>query len=183
MRGTRSIRSTHRGRAYAAGALASLLLAPWPGPPGTVAAQWRPLPVGAVAPRVASPAADAMLVPVARPAGLTWTGARRRTAPNAAAVARRRHRDPFLAGVLGAVVPGLGHAYAGEPWRGVAIFLVAEGGMITALKADDHTVGGIGATIGFGAYLFSIMEAPVAATRFNERHDRPPTRPVTTGSW
>ena len=170
----RRIRSTPYGRAYAAGALVAALLVPWPGPAGDVAGQWRPSPVGAVAPRVTSPVSDAEPEWLVRPVDLAWSRARTRAVPDARAVApRRRHRDPFIAGVLSAAVPGLGHVYAGEPWRGTAIFLVAEGGMITALKSNDHTVGAIGATIGFGAYMFGIMEAPLAATRYNEHHDRP----------
>jgi hypothetical protein len=161
-------RRTHRGRAWGIGALATLLLVPWPGAPGDVAGQRRPSPAGAVAPRVD----DSNVVGRAPPLDLVPGGVGARAAP--VGRAPRRRRDPFLAGVLGAVVPGLGHAYAGEFWRGAAVFLVAEGGMITALKADDHTVGGVSATIGFGAYLFSILDAPGAASRYNQRHDRPP---------
>lgn len=164
------MRCTLRGRGWGVGALAALLLVPWPGPPGDVAGQRWPTPVGAVAPRVVDPST------AARPGSLDLVP--RDVAARAATVgrARRRHRDPFVAGVLGALLPGLGHMYAGELWRGATVFLVAEGGMITALKAENGTAGGVAGTVGFGAYLFSILDAPGAASRYNERHDRAPVQ-------
>jgi hypothetical protein len=162
-------RRTHRGRVWGTGAVVALLLAPWPGAAGDAAGQWRPSPVGAVAPRPADSSADGR----ARPLVLRPGSGSARAAPVGRAP---RRRDPFLAGVLGAVVPGLGHAYAGEYWHAAGIFLLGEGGIVTALKAEDRTVASISGTIGFGAYLFSIMDAPGAASRYNARHERPPVQ-------
>jgi hypothetical protein len=132
-------------------------LVPWPGSDGTVSGQ-RPLaPAGAVAARP-------------HPPRERYVAVRRPSLPAVSPARATRRRDGFVAGALGALVPGLGHVYAGEPWRGLAVFAVTEGGLVTALKSDDRYVRATAGSLGFGAYLYGIMDAPAAADRYNRRH-------------
>jgi hypothetical protein len=154
-------------RACIAVAVAMGVLAPWPGLTGTASGQRLPAPVGAVVPGADS--ARGIDAAAWRAPQLAIRPATAPATPPTAARAPRR-RDRFVAGALSTFIPGLGHVYAGEPWRGLAVFALAEGGLVTALKSDDRVVRLTAGGVGFGTYLYGIMDATAAADRYNRRH-------------
>jgi hypothetical protein len=83
----------------------------------------------------------------------------------------RRTRRPWLAGVLSAVVPGLGQAYAGS-WQGAAIALFLNGALIGATAELAHrrlylaaTASGVAASF---FYFGNVLNAADLARRRNE---------------
>jgi hypothetical protein len=89
------------------------------------------------------------------------------TAPFTAAAPERR--SPLVAGFLG-VLPGLGHAYAGEGRRGLAVAAVWLGSGMVMFSSAHKAVTGAGAVVNIASYVFSIADAALAAERFNARH-------------
>ena len=81
------------------------------------------------------------------------------------------HREPIVAGFLG-VVPGLGHAYAGEPKRGLVVAAVWFGAGLMAFNSSNKVVTGTGGVLLLGSQVFSVADAALAAERFNKRHER-----------
>jgi len=102
------------------------------------------------------------------------------------------YRDPTAARLFAIVLPGAGHVYAGEYWRGIAIYegTVASLGMAAlvytipdcAIFAAEpchpgprwpRTVVAL-AGVGLGLYVWvnGVIDAPRAAERANERHRR-----------
>lgn len=79
------------------------------------------------------------------------------------------HRVPLVAGFLG-VIPGLGHVYADEPLRGLAVAGVWFGSGMVMFGSRNTNVAGTFAVINIGTYVFSIADAALAAERFNTRH-------------
>jgi len=96
------------------------------------------------------------------------------TGDSAAAV--RPVKNPELAGALSVFVPGLGHIYAGETVKGcvlTGLFVTSIGLVIGADIGPTHdsiTPWGW-ASVAFlgGVYLYSLIDAPFAAIRTNER--------------
>jgi hypothetical protein len=80
-------------------------------------------------------------------------------------------RSPIVAGFLG-VLPGLGHVYAGETGRGLAVFGVWFASGLVMFSGADRAVTGVGAVVNLGTYVFSIADAALAAERFNARRAR-----------
>ena len=80
------------------------------------------------------------------------------------------HRSPVAAGMLSAVVPGLGHAYAGDPWAGAGalalngVFLWAT---VEAFRADHPALGVVLAAAESIWYGGAIFGAVAEAQRFN----------------
>lgn len=91
---------------------------------------------------------------------------------SAVSASHARHRSPAVAGVLAAVLPGAGHAYAGEWKNAFASFatnaLFAGGAVLAAQKKEWAVAGVVG-----GAELFwyggNVVGAVNAADRFNTR--------------
>lgn len=103
----------------------------------------------------------------------------------------RLHRDPRIAQVLGVVLPGAGHLYAGEysRWYFTQVMVVSSlamgemflesegciwfGGSCTRSRRRTDRILGAG-MVGYGAWLWisSARDAPRAAERANERHGR-----------
>lgn len=88
------------------------------------------------------------------------------------------YKDPGLAVLFGILLAGGGHFYAGESGKGVGILLGAIiGGAMVVSQAgcDDYyyecseAVGGIGAVVFLGSWIFSIADASPAANRANRR--------------
>jgi hypothetical protein len=94
------------------------------------------------------------------------SGAAQRATPSGATTPRR---VPIVAGFLGAL-PGLGHAYAGEPRRGLAVAGVWLAGGFMALNSSQQVVANVGGLLILGSHVFSIADAALAAERFNRRH-------------
>lgn len=82
-----------------------------------------------------------------------------------------RRRSPIVAGVLG-VLPGLGHIYAGEPGRGLAVGGIWLGTGLVMFGGGDRTVRGVAAVVNLATYVFGIADAALAAQRFNARQAR-----------
>jgi hypothetical protein len=102
------------------------------------------------------------------------------------------HRDPTTARVLGAMIPGAGHVYAGDYWRGLAYYegtvaTIGSGAMVYVLDkcafsflsdtpcksppAWRHQVAGIAImACGVGVWVYGAIDAGHAAERANERY-------------
>lgn len=104
-------------------------------------------------------------------------------------------RDPVLATALAAAVPGGGHYYAGEHTRAaVIVTAVTAGGALvwSAWRAEDRCTAPecgrsgtslrnhLGMGIVAGAYLFSLLDAPLAARRQNRARSEAGTSPVAS---
>lgn len=90
------------------------------------------------------------------------------TVSSAQAPVRSQHRELVVAGVLG-IFPGLGHVYAAEPVRGLAVFGVWFVGGFAALNSSNKAVSNVGGVLLLGSSAFSIIDAVHAAQRFNRR--------------
>jgi hypothetical protein len=91
-------------------------------------------------------------------------------------------RDPFVASAIAVVIPGGGHYYAGELRRAAAVGTVFTAGFLlvgSSWRASDdcrapdcdptgiERRGRVGMTLIAGAYLFSLVDASLAARRQN----------------
>ena len=93
----------------------------------------------------------------------------------AADSAAAKRRDPLIAGFLG-VLPGVGHVYAGETGRGLAVAGVWLGSGLVMFGGADRAVTSVAAVVNIATYVFSIADAALAAERFNARHGGGTTR-------
>ena len=102
------------------------------------------------------------------------------------------YRDRHRALILGSLVPGAGHIYAGEYWRGFGTYVGTLGIMgmgalvyilddcafafFSACKPGPQWPSRIGGAVGIGAgiwtWISSARDAPHAAERANARHRR-----------
>lgn len=100
------------------------------------------------------------------------------------------YRNPHRAQVLGIILPGAGHIYAGEYWRGYRTWVMAVDGIgmgpfIYTLdscsfalfseckpgpKWPFHLLGAFMVGSGVWAWISTARDAPHAAERANERH-------------
>jgi hypothetical protein len=118
----------------------------------------------------------------------------RTTGDSAGPTATHLHRNPRRALIIGSVIPGAGHIYAGEYWRGflnyeLTVMTLGAGAMVfivdkctfTFLSTErcnsgpqwPHQVLGV-ATVGLGFWQWvkSARDAAHAAERANEKHRR-----------
>lgn len=94
-------------------------------------------------------------------------------------------KNPWTAFVLSALLPGAGQYYNDQLPKGVIQFVISVGGYTAFYLAlednivfwgseydvdDDDTIGRIGLLIGFGAYLWSIVDAPISANNINKQN-------------
>jgi hypothetical protein len=111
-------------------------------------------------------------------------------ADSAQTPAIRHYRDPHLARVLGSLIPGAGHIYAGEYLHGAEnyvgtigtigmgamVLAIGDCGLVNNCRHDSHFVTGIMGGVGIGAgiltWISSARDAARAAERTNERHRR-----------
>jgi hypothetical protein len=115
------------------------------------------------------------------------------------------YRNPRSALILGSLIPGAGHIYAGEYWHGVQHYegTVATIGLgvmtfildnctfsfLSATKCDagpqwpHQALGAAFVGLGFWEWVSSARDAPRAAERANERHRRKAARakPIIDG--
>ena len=118
----------------------------------------------------------------------------RATADSASTPATTLYRDPHRALIFGSLIPGAGHIYAGEYWRGflnyemtvgaigggVLVFIVDKCtfSFLSATRCDPgpqwpHQVLGVTVVgLGLWQWISSARDAPRAAERANERHGR-----------
>lgn len=83
--------------------------------------------------------------------------------------------SPATAFVESLVIPGLGQFYNGEELKGVLLFsgaLVGLFGMTVGVNMVDHDylVGYSSAALLAGCYLYSLIEAPLYAARWNKKY-------------
>jgi hypothetical protein len=92
-------------------------------------------------------------------------------------------KKPLIAFGLGLIVPGGGHFYANEIRTGITLFGIGaagaatsaiawkyaeqQGGVDTFVDATLYSTAGI--IVYFGAYLYSVIDAPKAAHRANKK--------------
>jgi tetratricopeptide (TPR) repeat protein len=82
------------------------------------------------------------------------------------------YKNPNAAGVLGAIVPGLGHAYVGRYRDGGvafllnALFILAS---VEAFQSDQNVLGGILSFLELGWYSGSVYSAVNATHKYNRR--------------
>jgi len=82
------------------------------------------------------------------------------------------YKSPSGAGVMGAIVPGLGHAYVGRYKDGGVAFLLNAlfiWATVEAFQSDQNVLGGILAFLELGWYSGSIYSAVNAAHKYNRR--------------
>jgi hypothetical protein len=79
------------------------------------------------------------------------------------------HRSPLAAALMSAAVPGLGHAYAGEPGRGVLLCAIW-GGSLAYAFGHDTQLGGLSAVVALGTVVYAVIDAPAAVHRGEHRH-------------
>jgi hypothetical protein len=100
------------------------------------------------------------------------------------------YRNPKRALILGSVIPGAGHIYSGEYWRGflsyetsvagivggVGVSILGECAFVVFRKCDDGPLWrGVGVALvgaGIWEWVSSARDAPHAAERANARHLR-----------
>ena len=70
---------------------------------------------------------------------------------------------------LGYLFPGAGHFYAGESWRGANIVGIVVGGFMLAGSTENESTAGNIALTSMVVYLWSMVDAPMAANRHNRR--------------
>jgi hypothetical protein len=100
-------------------------------------------------------------------------------------------KSPRTAATVGAFIPGGGHMYAGEFWRGAALFGVSAGSIITAVavlnndhcgpsegfftcdpgevRRDSQAVAALNFALGGVAWVISALDAPRAVRRQQEK--------------
>jgi TolA-binding protein len=82
------------------------------------------------------------------------------------------YKSPNAAGVLGAIVPGLGHAYVGRYRDGGMAFLLNAlfiWASVEAFQSDQNVLGGILAFLELGWYSGSVYSAVNATHKYNRR--------------
>ena len=95
-------------------------------------------------------------------------------------------RDPVVAGICSMVISGGGQAYNGQWSKGIICFsttVIGWGIALSSLEENpdgelevtDGQEGGflIGALIGLGAHVYSIIDAPMTAKKINKRLEQP----------
>ncbi|MBV9880696.1 MAG: hypothetical protein JO180_09380 [Gemmatirosa sp.] len=132
--------------------------------------------LGVAAALAGAPRSAAAQAPIGRPVGAVTSGsvasaARTASVAPPAADTAARPRNPHLAAVLSALVPGAGQAYAGEPGRGLTLLMVAGGGLVLARQVHGDA-GNVGAIVSMGAYVYAIIDAPAAVHRVARRAAR-----------
>jgi len=133
-----------------------------------------------------------VLIAAAWTSPLTAQDSTRAAADSAVAPQTHLYRSPRRALILGSLIPGAGHIYAGEYWHGVVNYETTVagigGGLLTFMidrcsfnldpECDPgpqwpHRVLGVTMVgLGFWRWISSARDASRAAERANERHRR-----------
>ena len=91
----------------------------------------------------------------------------------APASASNTHRSPALAGVLGALLPGAGHYYAGDRFRArVLLGLTVVGANLAISDGVPRPLSNAGLALLGGTWVASVVDAPRAAIRHNRQQHR-----------
>lgn len=78
---------------------------------------------------------------------------------------------PGLAFTMSLLLPGLGQYYNGDTKKGIIQDILFFGGIFLAAKSsdDNSTQELIGGSLAFGSYLWSIIDAPISASKKNQQ--------------
>lgn len=101
---------------------------------------------------------------------------------------KRRHKNPYVAGVLSFLLPGAGQYYNGEISKGLAMTAVRIIGvamMLNGTATNTTYYGGyyyqetvatpgywVGLAINVGSFIWSVIDAPVSSGRINRERER-----------
>ena len=85
-------------------------------------------------------------------------------------------KSPAAAALLGLVLPGAGHWYAGEPGRGFVVAAVYWSGVAVVAGGRTDRVGHIGGAAVIGALGASVIDGVLAVRRHNARLGVTPER-------
>jgi len=102
----------------------------------------------------------------------------RATAPGDSAQGVPARKSPVGAAVLGLIVPGSAHWYAGEGGRGALVAVVYLAGYAVVRGGRTDRVGQVFGVMTIGAVGFSVIDGVRAVKRFNKRRaaEAPPPR-------
>ena len=136
--------------------------------------------------------AEMLLVAVSSATSLEAQNTARVPQDSASSATPKFYRDPHRARVLGTILPGAGHFYAGEYLRGYATWVATIGGIgmgpvvydldrctfafLNASKCDpgpkwpSHLLGAFMVGAGVWTWFSTARDAPHAAERANKRH-------------
>jgi TM2 domain-containing membrane protein YozV len=103
-----------------------------------------------------------------------------------AAMGSGPRKEPAVAALLSLVIPGAGQVYNGQTGKGIIQFVLAAGGMATYIvfekgydysyyggyddyykETGNETVSYLGLGVAVGASLWSLIDAPVTASKMN----------------
>jgi hypothetical protein len=108
----------------------------------------------------------AQAAPPAAPADTVEGTPAERTPRRDARAAPRGRKSPVGAGLLGLVVPGAGHVYAGEPIRG-GVTLATYVGAAAVISDGPDALWRAGGVVLLGAWVFGVVDGAQAARRHN----------------
>ena len=80
-------------------------------------------------------------------------------------------KSPAVAFILSFLIPGVGQYYNGtkqEINRGIAQEVIYVGGIVMLYSSEDENVVALGAVGALGGFLWSIIDAPIAASNINK---------------
>ena len=81
-------------------------------------------------------------------------------------------KSPALAGLLGLILPGAGHWYAGEKRGWIATAAYAAGILVMGHMGNTDARGKVGGAMALGALGFGTIDGALAARRFNRKRAR-----------
>jgi hypothetical protein len=90
-------------------------------------------------------------------------------------VPAQERKSPAAAAVIGLVLPGAGHWYAGERGRGALVAAAYGAGVALVAGGRTDRVGHVGGVLALGALGVNVVDGARAAKRFNAR--RAPASP------
>ncbi len=91
---------------------------------------------------------------------------------------RKSRKDPIVAGVFSFFLPGAGQFYNGEIAKGAVMLGVAVTGIALLMRGawrqtwydEGESETGIGGLLLFGAWIVSVIDAPLSASRINRKN-------------
>lgn len=83
--------------------------------------------------------------------------------------ATQRQKSRLIAFGLGYLFPGAGHFYVGDSWRAANILGIVVGGFMLSESSENESAGATAALVSTVVYLWSMVDAPLAANRHNRK--------------
>ncbi|UCG13429.1 MAG: tetratricopeptide repeat protein [Deltaproteobacteria bacterium] len=88
---------------------------------------------------------------------------------------KMKRKDPVVAGIMAAVIPGSGHLYCGRSRDAALAFLLTGGFVVATVEAFNNDNDGLGIGLGLATlaiYAGNIFSAVNVAHKFNDREER-----------